>query len=44
MDTGTTIGSVGASPMGESALTPHVHVSLTVDGVDQDPMDYLPQK
>lgn len=44
VDTGTTIGSVGASPMGESALTPHVHVSLTVDGVDQDPMDYLPQK
>ena len=44
VDAGSTIGSVGASPMGESALTPHVHVSLTVDGVDRDPMDYLPPK
>lgn len=44
VDTGSTIGSVGPSPLGESALTPHVHVSLIVDGVDQDPMKYLPPK
>ena len=43
VDAGGTIGSVGKPPLGESALTPHLHLSLTVDGVDTDPLEYLPQ-
>lgn len=43
VDAGSTIGSVGKPPLGESALTPHLHLSLTVDGVDTDPLEYLPQ-
>ena len=43
VDAGSTIGSVGKPPLGESALTPHLHLSLAVDGVDTDPLEYLPQ-
>ena len=43
VDAGSTIGSVGKAPLGESALTPHLHLSLVVDGVDTDPLEYLPQ-
>ena len=43
VDAGDTVGSVGKAPLGESGLTPHLHLALTVDGVDTDPMEYLPQ-
>ena len=43
VDAGSTVGSVGKSPLGESGLNPHLHLSLTVDGVDTDPLEYLPQ-
>ncbi len=41
---GSVIGSVGATSMNESADPPHLHFSLTVDGTQVNPEDYLPRK
>ena len=40
---GQTIGSVGATALMENALGDHVHFSVTCDGEDVDPMEFLAQ-
>ena len=41
--TGDVIGSVGGTALSESREAPHLHLSMTKDGVSVDPLDYLPQ-
>ncbi len=38
------IGSVGDTALAETAQSPHLHFSLTVNGKSVDPAKYLPQK
>jgi len=40
--TGDVIGQVGETALAESKLAPHLHLEVLVDGVPQDPMDYIP--
>ncbi len=41
--TGMVVGAVGETAISESAMEPHLHISMTVDGVSVNPIDYLPQ-
>jgi murein DD-endopeptidase MepM/ murein hydrolase activator NlpD len=38
---GAVIGSIGDTALGESALPPHLHFSMSKDGVPVDPMEFL---
>ncbi len=42
VSTGTVIGAVGESALSESAMEPHLHLSMTLDGQSIDPLDKLP--
>lgn len=42
--TGDVIGSVGETAIAESGEAPHLHVSMTKDGVSVDPLTFLPEK
>ncbi|MBR4098632.1 MAG: M23 family metallopeptidase [Clostridium sp.] len=44
VDSGAILGKVGQTALAESAQPEHVHVSLTVDGSEVNPADYLPQR
>lgn len=41
VDAGQLIGAVGTSAAGETAAGPHLHFSVTQNGVPMDPMEYL---
>ena len=41
--TGDIIGAVGATAISESRQVPHLHLSMTKNGFDADPLEYLPQ-
>lgn len=41
---GQVIGSVGSTALGEINEVPHLHFSMTRDGISADPMDYLPSE
>lgn len=41
--TGDVIGAVGSTAIGEVSQVSHLHLSMTQNGVDADPLDYLPQ-
>lgn len=40
---GQVIGSVGGTALAETNEVPHLHFSMTLDGVRTNPMDYLPE-
>ena len=44
VDTGTVLGTVGATAIAESAMTAHLHLEMTRDGETVDPTEYLPTK
>ena len=37
------IGEVGETALAESKMEPHLHLEVLVDGVPQDPMNYIPK-
>ena len=39
---GDVIGAVGATALGEIGQGTHLHFAVTVDGVNVNPLDYLP--
>lgn len=41
VEAGQLIGAVGSSAVGEAAAGPHLHFSVTKDGIAMDPMEYL---
>ncbi len=41
--TGDVIGAVGATAIGEISQVPHLHLAMTHNGIDADPLDYLPR-
>ena len=41
VEAGQLIGAVGTSAAGEAAAGPHLHFSVTKDGIPTDPMEYL---
>lgn len=43
VSTGDVIGAVGATAKGESDIAPHLHFSMTKNGVSVDPATLLPQ-
>lgn len=43
VETGSVIGSVGATAAAEGARASHLHFELSKDGVAVDPLDYLPE-
>lgn len=42
--TGDIIGSVGESAIAESEQAPHLHLSMSKNGVSVDPLSYLPER
>ena len=42
VEPGSLIGTVGASALGESSQASHLHFAVTCNGVDQNPLAYLP--
>ncbi len=42
VEPGDVIGAVGATALGEIGQGTHLHFAVTVDGVNVDPLDYLP--
>ena len=40
---GDVIGEVGETALAESKMEPHLHLEVLVDGVPQDPMNYIPK-
>ena len=44
VDTGTVLGTVGATAIAESAMATHLHLEMTKDGEAVDPTAYLPGK
>ena len=42
VDTGSVLGTVGNTAIGESGMEPHLHLELLADGTPADPLDYLP--
>lgn len=42
VEPGSLIGTVGASALGESSQASHLHFAVTCNGVNQNPLDYLP--
>ena len=44
VETGTVLGAVGDSTIGESGLTAHLHLEVSKNGQAVDPMDYLPER
>ena len=44
VDTGTVLGTVGATAIAESAMPTHLHLEMTNNGAAVDPAIYLPQK
>ncbi len=42
VEPGTVIGAVGDTAIAESALQPHLHLAMSLDGVSIDPTDLLP--
>ena len=43
VETGSVIGSVGATAAAEGARASHLHFELSKDGAAVDPLDYLPE-
>ena len=43
VETGTVIGKVGQTAIGESGLASHLHLEVSLDGKPVDPLDYLPK-
>ena len=43
VETGTVLGKVGQTAIGESGLASHLHLEVSLDGKPVDPMDYLPK-
>lgn len=43
VETGTVIGTVGATAIAESGRPGHLHLEVTRNGVSVDPVEYLPQ-
>lgn len=44
VSSGDVIGSVGQTAIAESALSGHLHFSITKDGAAADPLEYLPDQ
>ena len=42
VERGSVIGSVGATALGESSQESHLHFAVVRNGVNQNPLDYLP--
>lgn len=43
VETGTVIGKVGQTAIGESGLASHLHLEVSLNGKPVDPLDYLPK-
>lgn len=41
---GSVIGSIGSTALYETGIDPHLHFSLSVDGQQADPLEYLPKR
>ena len=41
---GETIGSVGKTALAETNEVPHLHLTMTLDGIRTDPLNYLPER
>ena len=43
VETGTVLGKVGQTAIGESGLASHLHLEVSLHGKPADPLEYLPK-